>query len=247
MYEYQYGEKTKTCLMYDNYDVSKNTWSLFYKNIYNYDNNNKLAKQILLDYNNSQWISDDTITYQYYSDSNNIDTLLIGSGKDDFKYKIRYYFDDHNNCLSFIRYELKNNAWVASSKNEYFYNTNIDISDVMMPELAFAQNLITKWNTYIYQSDTWILESEVSLFYSTVTNTTTGLNENHKDRFSAFFNNDRLCVNEVVSNQIVTVYNINGQLLYKQKATTSRLYFDIPKSGIYIIDNGEQRLKVLKK
>jgi len=59
--------------------------------------------------------------------------------------------------------------------------------------------------------------------------------------------NNVITVNKLKAGELVSIYNLSGQLIAKQYASDKQIQFTINQTGIYIIKSGNQSLKIRVK
>jgi hypothetical protein len=221
---------------------------------YNSSGNDTLDSYYSWDSNTSSWYTDGYEKYEYTSDSNGNNILELGYySKDGSTWtvndKLKFTYDSNNNCTLLVIYYWNNSSWVPEQEYEYSYNTSYNVDDLIVPDMSFGiQNMLTKISNYTYNStnSSWTFSGDEICYYSSIVNTTDINSVETTGNLKADIQNGQLQVSGLTIGQNLTVYNMQGIVIYNQQAdnTTASVY--LPGTGVYIVRSGPQNIKVVR-
>lgn len=123
----------------------------------------------------------------------------------------------------------KADEWVETMKYCFTYNDN----NLLIREDLFKMTDAHRW------------EMDVYLIYY-YPSTVTGFEANRVSQPNISVENGMLTVSNLAGNELIRIYNVNGQLMQSVKAQENRFSTSLPQ-GIYIIGAGNVRGKIIVK
>lgn len=123
----------------------------------------------------------------------------------------------------------KADEWVETMKYCFTYNDN----NLLIREDLFKMDDAHRWVRDVYL---------IYYYPSTVT----GFETNRISQPYISVENDLLTVTNLTGNELIRIYNVNGQLMQSIKAQENRFSTSLPQ-GIYIIAAGNVRGKIIIK
>ena len=136
-------------------------------------------------------------------------------------------------------YRLKSDDYNSESWKTSFYDSFEDIStDIGNQELSF-KDISSDKNIYIVHTYLYDV-SEYDI--------TTGIDQAIDDNFYYFSSNNALEFRNLPSENTISVYDINGRIIYNNPQSITRKCFSLPSKGVFIIEvkssNGMKSYKV---
>lgn len=136
-------------------------------------------------------------------------------------------------------YCLKSDDYNSESWKTSFYDSFEDIStDIGNQELSF-KDISSDKNIYIVHTYLYDV-SEYDI--------TTGIDQAIDDNFYYFSSNNALEFRNLPSENTISVYDINGRIIYNNPQSITRKCFSLPSKGVFIIEvkssNGMKSYKV---
>lgn len=134
---------------------------------------------------------------------------------------------------------MKSDDYNSESWKTSFYDSFEDIStDIGNQELSF-KDISSDKNIYIVHTYLYDV-SEYDI--------TTGIDQAIDDNFYYFSSNNALEFRNLPSENTISVYDINGRIIYNNPQSITRKCFSLPSKGVFIIEvkssNGMKSYKV---
>jgi len=232
-------------------------WYPSSKNKYNYDDEGNMTTDIEYDYSNLNWQPSNKEEYSY--DENNNDTCNITYSWSNSAWQLSskyvYSYDENNNLIANLHYYWSASIWNPSTKYECTFNTNYTNDEILLPRINLASTTITVYNynnmlesfvSYSYSNSSWNVKEKDIYYYSSLTETSISSSEK-ENSLSAYITNNQLQINNITAGETISVYNINGSVVYRQKASENSATIQLPANGFYIVSNGKKSIKVVKE
>lgn len=187
-------------------------------------------------------------SYQYYISE------LVGVSKE-----VSTYTGHNDDLASYESYIWKNNGWFPYSRDISTYENNLlkevvrseggEKADEWVETIKFSftyndNNLLIREDLF-KMNDACRWERDVYLIYY-YPSTVTGFETNRVSQPNISVENDLLTVTNLTGNELIHIYNVNGQLMQSIKAQENRFSTSLPQ-GIYIIAAGNVRGKIIIK
>jgi len=220
------------------YNIYTTEWDTSGKVIYNYDTNDLLTEEAHYYWINNQWVNNYKDEYTYNSNGKIISDIYYEWQDTAWVYsnKTEYSYDNNDNVTEVINYDWDVDQWEGSDKYELTYDLNISASDLFLPDFLedFSQNKILSADVYSYESNNWVYNFKVELYYSPVAIV-----------FTHTINNVKIYPNPstgkifvklpVAQKAVMEIYDMDGKNVFKRNlhGTSSVSIKDLP-SGTYI-------------
>jgi hypothetical protein len=255
--KFSYSDNEDTCV-YKIYSLNSSTKKIEFEEMYKIDfsvnNNGSIATRTYYysyDTVNPSWSIMLKAEYYYNNDGN--DTACLSYEWENNAWaldsKSVYTYDSNGNCTTYAIYRPNNSSWTPDYKYEYSYNTSYNAENIIMPNVAFCmKNMITSIKYYQYSNASWAYQFENTLYYSSQTTEATGVNTPAcGSKLNAYLKDGQLQVSGLEIGENITVYNLQGVRVYNQKATSNYTNILLPDNGLYILSNGKQTIKIIRK
>jgi hypothetical protein len=250
--EFYYDDMgNNTLRMMSSWNSTSLSWSLDSKERISYTRNGRDSIADIYDGIDDSWILSQRWEFVY--DKNGNDSLIIQYQKTKYSsewkaiLKTVLVYDESGNITTKIFYNWYLNNWNKEGKTECLYDNNYNYEDLIMPKLNFElQHMITKQIDYLFNGSSWDYYGESSFYYSP-SKTSLGINPITTSKLKAIGQDGQLLISGITTGAPLAVYNIQGVALYNQKVSSNTVTIPVPENGIYIVRNGEQNVKVVKR
>jgi hypothetical protein len=236
------------------WNSNTSSWKQYVKQQITYTSNGKDYTSNNYYWSEDQWETDTPYKHEFFCDNNGNDTLEIAyykpSSSDWQKwYKMSYVYDESGNCISSTDYNWYLDSWDYDNKSEFTYDNNYSYEDLIMPQTRFnLKHKLTKESQYSYNSSSssWDYDGEIVYYYSP-RKTSLGIKPITTSKLKASVQDGLLLISGITTDTPLSVYNMQGVALYNQKVSSNTVTIPAPDNGLYIVRNGVQNVKVVKR